>query len=160
MPVRIRVGRRGFLVFPDAEQTASGGRIFAHIPKKGYVGVEKVTGPVLPYDGAVLEMDGEQQRFTDLPLQGSYARNGDQEDRTLVEYVVPVAWTKTCARDDAVWQKDLFWTSEPLVDGGDLDGGGVANAEFAVARGYGPVLLEPVDRAFLRSLAHVADVVR
>ncbi|RNL87529.1 hypothetical protein [Halostreptopolyspora alba] len=50
----------------------------------------------------------ERQRFTDLLLWGSHASDGDREDRTLAEYVVPVVWEKTRAREDAVWLKDMF----------------------------------------------------
>ncbi|WP_406229558.1 hypothetical protein [Nocardia sp. NBC_01009] len=38
--------------------------------------------------------------------------------------------------------------SEPLVDDGDVDGGQVADGEFVVSGGHGPVLFELVDALF------------
>jgi hypothetical protein len=37
---------------------------------------------------------------------------------------------------------------EPFVDGGDVDGGFVADGEFVVPGGQGPVALEAADAAF------------
>jgi hypothetical protein len=38
--------------------------------------------------------------------------------------------------------------AEPFVDGGDVDGGFVADGQLVVAGGDRPVALEPVDAAF------------
>ncbi|MFF4989505.1 endonuclease NucS domain-containing protein [Streptosporangium saharense] len=86
----------------------SGARIFTHIPKAGYVGVGTVTGEARPAHEAILEIDGELRRFTDLELKGSYRHKGDEHDETLAEYIVPVTWIQTVPRDSARWAQGMF----------------------------------------------------
>jgi hypothetical protein len=70
-----------------------GGRVFACIPKVGYVGVGTVTGQAAKADEAVLEHGGVQTSFRELPLSATYAHaNGEPE------YVVPIAWIRTVRR--------------------------------------------------------------
>ncbi|GAA1467306.1 hypothetical protein NE857_19095 [Nocardiopsis exhalans] len=85
-----------------------GARIFVHLPKTGYAGVGEVTGEAAPYTETVLEVDGEQRRFTDLDLEGAYTRPGEQEDENLLEHIVPVRWLRTRSREDAVWRLGFF----------------------------------------------------
>ncbi|MEV8022204.1 endonuclease NucS domain-containing protein [Streptomyces sp. NPDC086554] len=94
-------------------------RVFTHIPKSGYVGVGTVSGEPLPFEEAVLDVDGESRRMTDLPLRGSYrdddadavdgagaADGAGAEDRR--EWVVPVTWTKAVPRGQALWRTGFF----------------------------------------------------
>ncbi|GLX00976.1 endonuclease NucS domain-containing protein [Microtetraspora sp. NBRC 16547] len=85
-----------------------GARIFTHIPKVGYVGVGTVTGEARPANEVVLEIDGEPRRFADLDLKARYRHNGDDQDETLSEYVIPVTWIRTVPREQAFWTQGLF----------------------------------------------------
>ncbi|WP_299538249.1 endonuclease NucS domain-containing protein [uncultured Streptomyces sp.] len=89
-----------------------GARVFTHIPKTGYVGVGTVAGEALPFQDAVLNVDGESRRTTDLPLKGDY-RSGtgapdaeDREDRR--EWVVPVEWEAAVPEGKALWRTGFF----------------------------------------------------
>lgn len=80
-----------------------GARVFACIPKTGYVGVGKVTGPAADARSAKLVVDGTEQAFASLPLKGSYQHtNGEPE------VVVPVEWIRTRPANDAIWEKAMF----------------------------------------------------
>lgn len=85
-----------------------GARVFACIPKTGYVGVGTVIGEACPAKDAVLEVDGEPRRFTDLDLKATYRHEGDDQDETLSEYIVPVTWIRTVPRDRAFWTRGMF----------------------------------------------------
>ncbi len=72
-----------------------GARIWACIPKVGYVGVGTVTGPA--------------ERFHD----SAYANNADliasyTHPNGEDEWLVPVTWIQTRSKSDAVWQKGMF----------------------------------------------------
>jgi hypothetical protein len=75
-------------------------RIFACIPKAGYVGVGTVIGQARPANEATLEIDGELQRFTDLDLKGNYRHKGDDEDGMLS--------IQTAPRERAFWTRGMF----------------------------------------------------
>ncbi|MCY1138114.1 endonuclease NucS [Actinoplanes sp. Pm04-4] len=83
-----------------------GGRIFVYIPKTGYVAVGTVVGPAATFDEAILTVDGEPHKMTDLPLTAGYrhAVSGPDKD----EYVVPVKWIKSLDKDHAIWEKGMF----------------------------------------------------
>jgi hypothetical protein len=83
-----------------------GGRVFAYIPKVGYVGVGTVVGEARPFDQAVVFVDGGEQELAELPLEGNYHHGSDDED--TAEYVVPVEWAATRPRDEAVSERGLF----------------------------------------------------
>lgn len=85
-----------------------GARAFVCIPGTGlgYVGVGTVTGEAMPYDEAVLAIDGVETRMADLPLAGSYRHDNDADDND--EFVVPVDWTTTADRSEAIWEKGFF----------------------------------------------------
>jgi hypothetical protein len=104
-----------------------GARVFVCIPGLGYVGVGETTGPAVPFPEAIVEVDGVQQRLSDLPLSARYqhepsvlmefrgelsplsfpsSSSGDLGD--LTEYVVPVRWTRTVGREENVWEKGMF----------------------------------------------------
>lgn len=85
-----------------------GGRVFVCIPGQGvgYVGVGKVVGEAMPFEVALLDVDGHQVRMRDLTLQGDYTHVVDDDDPA--EYIVPVEWERTVDRADAVWEKGYF----------------------------------------------------
>lgn len=84
-----------------------GARVFACIPKVGYVGVGTVTGEARPFDQAVIEVDGAVTPVRDLELNGTYRHSGDM-DESLAEWVVPVEWTHTVPRDEGFWRTGMF----------------------------------------------------
>lgn len=72
-----------------------GARIWACIPKLGYVGVGIVTGPPQRFDDSEFRNNPE--------LKAPY-RHANGED----EWVLPVQWIATVPKDKAVWQKGMF----------------------------------------------------
>ena len=85
-----------------------GARVFACIPKTGYVGVGTVTGPAQPIDSAVLTVDGQEVPIRSLDLKASYTHPALPDGEDDSEYVVPVAWDQTRSPADAVWVKGMF----------------------------------------------------
>ncbi len=84
-----------------------GARVFVHIPKSGYVGVGTVIGEACRFDQALVDIDGVETPLQSLPLVGNYRHDGDADDENA-EWVVPVSWTKTVAREHAVWKNGMF----------------------------------------------------
>ena len=84
-----------------------GARVFAHIPKAGYVGVGTVIGEARRFDEAVVDVNGVETPLQNLPLVGRYRHNGDVDDGNA-EWVVPVKWAKTVPREHAVWKNGMF----------------------------------------------------
>ncbi|MBG0832560.1 DUF91 domain-containing protein [Planomonospora sp. ID67723] len=85
-----------------------GARIFACIPKTGYVGVGTVIGEARSAKEAMLEINGETRRFTELDLKASYRHEGDDQDEALLEYIVPVTWIQSVPREQAIWARGMF----------------------------------------------------
>lgn len=85
-----------------------GARVFACIPKTGYVGVGIVTGAAARFDEAMATVDGQEQRLEGLPLVGRYQHNPEGDTDAEAEYVVPVEWTKTVPASDAIWRTGMF----------------------------------------------------
>jgi hypothetical protein len=83
-----------------------GGRVFVYIPKAGYVGVGTIVGEARPFDDAVLTVDGDDLKMTELDLVGGYRHPGGGPERD--EYIVPVAWIKTVDRSSAIQEKGMF----------------------------------------------------
>lgn len=84
-----------------------GARVFVHIPKTGYVGVGTVSGEARRFDETEVEHDGRAMRLTDLPLEGRYRHEGDDED-DRAEWAVPVDWIHTVQREQAFWRTGMF----------------------------------------------------
>jgi hypothetical protein len=95
-----------------------GHRVWALIPRVGYVGVGEVVDPVVPVAASGL---------LDLPLEApAMDRSIDDPDRS--EYVVRVRWIHAVAREDAFWIPGLYanensvtrmrdqWTLQRLCD--------------------------------------------
>lgn len=65
-----------------------------------------VDGPASPFDEAVLTVDGEARKMTELELVAGYRHAGSSSD--LAEYIVPIRWVKTLDRSNAIREKGLF----------------------------------------------------
>jgi hypothetical protein len=75
-----------------------GHRVWAHIPKRGYVGVGEVTQPIQPVgDSGLLDLDLEAP-----------AMDRGMNDPDLREYVVRVRWLRAYTREEAFWIPGLF----------------------------------------------------
>lgn len=85
-----------------------GARMFVYIPKTGYVGVGTVAGEAQPFSEAVLTVDGQPQKMSELTLQAKYVHDHQPADQDRAEYVVPVAWTDTIPQSKAVWKTGMF----------------------------------------------------
>jgi len=97
---------------------AVGDRVWAHIPRVGYVGVGVVTARVVP----VLE-SGLLEEELEAP-----AMDRDADDPERCEYVVRVRWLVAWDRSDAFWIPGLYanensvtrlrdsWTLERLCE--------------------------------------------
>jgi hypothetical protein len=80
-----------------------GARVFACVPKVGYVGVGTVSGTAETADDARLTANGSSTRFRDLSLSAGYTHANGQP-----EYVVPVSWIRTVPTSEAIWEKGMF----------------------------------------------------
>lgn len=83
-----------------------GARIFACIPKVGYVGVGIVQEEVVPIKDFQVMIAGVNRPLLDADLHVRMDR--DVEDPDLCEYVVQVEWIKTVPRQEAIWEKGMF----------------------------------------------------
>src|SRR4051794_8885242 len=75
-----------------------GHRVWAHIPRLGYVGVGEVLAPVVPASEPGLLAEALEAPAMD--------RHVDDPDRR--EYVVRVRWLAALARDEAFWIPGLY----------------------------------------------------
>jgi hypothetical protein len=75
-----------------------GDRVWAHIPKVGYVGVGSVEAPVVPVAASGL-LDEELE---------APAMDRSVNDTERCEYVVRVRWEVAFAREDAFWIPGLY----------------------------------------------------
>lgn len=81
-----------------------GARVFACIPKLGYVGVGEVTGSAAIASEAMLKDElGATAAFGELALKGSYQHVNEE-----AEWVVPVRWITTLPAEAAIWEKGMF----------------------------------------------------
>jgi hypothetical protein len=84
-----------------------GSRVFACIPKVGYVGVGTVLGEAKRFDQTTVLSAGTESPLRSLPLQGNYRRDGDEDD-DIAEWAVPVEWTHTVPREKGFWKPGMF----------------------------------------------------
>ena len=88
------------------KQLEPGHRVFACIPKTGYVGVGVVTESVQPVGDFRVDMEGNQIQILDLPLKTNLGDAKDDPDRR--EYLVRVDWLRTRMRDHAFWKPGMY----------------------------------------------------
>lgn len=84
-----------------------GARVFACIPKIGYVGVGTVTGEAQRFDQIDISLHGTATPLRELPLSGNYRHAGDEDD-ALAEWAVPVDWTYAVPREQGFWKPGMF----------------------------------------------------
>ncbi len=78
-----------------------GARVFACIPKVGYVGAGTVTGVAQPFSTAFVTFAGSPSLLAAQQLEASY-EHPQLPDEDWAEYVVPVTWLETRPRDQAL----------------------------------------------------------
>jgi hypothetical protein len=89
---------------------APGHRVWAHIPRVGYVGAGEVLAPVVPVgESGLLERDLEAPAMD---------RAIDDPDRR--EYVVRVRWLVAFSREDAFWIPGLYANENSVTKLRDL----------------------------------------
>lgn len=84
-----------------------GSRVFACIPKVGYVGVGTVKGEAKRFDESTVVYDGQETLLSTLPLDGIYRHDGDEDD-DYAEWAVPVEWDHTVPREQGFWRTGMF----------------------------------------------------
>mgnify|MGYP001356419167 CR=1 FL=1 len=100
-------GGQGIWYSNTLKLLSPGDRVFAHIPKVGYVGVGEVTGVRTRIAEATVEWEGEENLLLDLPWQApDPGRNSD--DEKLSEYVVNIEWSETRDRENPIWDAGMF----------------------------------------------------
>ncbi|WP_277375692.1 endonuclease NucS domain-containing protein [Paenibacillus polymyxa] len=83
-----------------------GARIFACIPKVGYVGVGIVQEEVVPIKEFQVMVNGVNIPLLDADIH--VRMDTDVDDPDLCEYVVQVEWVKTVSKQEAIWEKGMF----------------------------------------------------
>ncbi|MBX3372591.1 MAG: DUF91 domain-containing protein [Phycisphaeraceae bacterium] len=85
-----------------------GSRVWVNIPKTGYVGVGRVTEPVVPIDQfTVDDGSGKQVPITSLPLKAAkHATTATNPEKA--EHFVRVEWLKTVPISEAVKETGFF----------------------------------------------------
>ena len=86
---------------------SEGARVWAYIPKTGYVGVGRVVAPAVPVDDFTVVVDGRSVPILDAPLAAA-DMGADAGDPQLSEYVARVQWIDTRPRGRAVPGRGLF----------------------------------------------------
>jgi hypothetical protein len=84
-----------------------GARLFACIPKVGYVGVGTVRSASVPIRDFIVERDGVTTPLLKLPLTATKMNHNEDKD-DLCEWVVGVDWQKTVPAASAIWEKGMF----------------------------------------------------
>lgn len=100
------------------QQLQPGHRVFVYIPKGngvgGYVGVGEVTGKAMMAKDFEVPVDGAGQapylEVTNSPEAGQY-----RDDPALAEWVVPVSWTVTRMKGEAICDSDFFANQNSAV---------------------------------------------
>lgn len=83
-----------------------GARIFAMIPKKGYLGVGIVKETSVPIKDFTVAVNDKEKSILDIHLECSGIKeNADNVD--ICYYLVRIEWIKTLAEKEAYWEKGL-----------------------------------------------------
>lgn len=114
------------------KQLSAGSRIFAMIPKKGYLGVANVKEECVPIKDFKVGYEGRMVSIMEVPLKADFIKKRP-DDLEKCEYLVRVEWIKTLPEDQAYWEKGLranqnsafklknAYTLNKLVEFFDLD---------------------------------------
>jgi hypothetical protein len=85
---------------------SEGDRVWVNVPGEGYVGVGRVSGPVLPARDFLVEIDGEKRPF--LEIAGADYHREFVDDDEMCEYFVPVKWSETRPLAKAISEVGFF----------------------------------------------------
>lgn len=91
-----------------------GARVFAYIPKVGYVGVGTVTETAQPVKEFTVDLNGSRVPILEAPL-AQPGMAGDADDEELTDYLVRVDWIKTLPREQAFREKGMFANQNTVV---------------------------------------------
>lgn len=83
-----------------------GDRVWVNVPRRGYVGVGRVTGTEVKADEFMVEVDGERRPFLEV-AQATYQRDF-VNDEERAEYFVPVEWIDTRPLSGAISEVGFF----------------------------------------------------
>lgn len=88
----------------------AGMRVFAYVGNGGgYIAVGEVTGPMVPLNEFLVDVDGQQVPFTEtLDCPPEFLERLEAGDPDMAEYAVPVDWQAKRPLADAVWETGLF----------------------------------------------------
>jgi hypothetical protein len=89
-------------------QLAPGARVFACIPKRGYVGVGTVTESAVRVRDFRVVNDGAEIPILDVEDLEAPAMDENADDPELSEYLVRVEWLKTLSAQEAIWEKGMY----------------------------------------------------
>lgn len=99
------------------KQLKPGNRIFVYIPKGngvgGYVGVGEVNGEAMLAKDFKVETDRGAAAFLEVTRSPGASQNRD--DPASAEWVVPVRWIETRAREEAIRDSDFFANQNSAV---------------------------------------------
>jgi hypothetical protein len=84
-----------------------GARVWAAIPRTGYVGVGEVTAPAVSIKHFSVDADGTSIPILQAPLHATNMGE-DADDPEQSEYLARVRWSDTRPRESAVWEKGMF----------------------------------------------------
>lgn len=83
-----------------------GDRVWVNVPKRGYVGVGRVTGPPVKVKDFQVEVDGVKRPFLEVATAGYHRKYEGDEEKS--EYIVPVDWMDTRPIAKAVSEVGFF----------------------------------------------------
>lgn len=92
-----------------------GDTVLVYLPGAGYAGMGTVIRRAVPFEEAVVEVDGVATRLADVARRARYAHNPvDGEDER--EFVVAVSWDVTVDKADAYKEAGLFSNQATTVE--------------------------------------------
>ena len=90
------------------ENLFKGARVWAAIPKSGYVGVGTVTAEAVGVKDFDVEIDGNTAKLLEVPDLKATNMAWEADDPDQSEYLVRVDWIDTRPREEALWEKGMF----------------------------------------------------
>lgn len=98
---------QGRLYNASLRKVPPGARVFACIPKKGYMGVGTATEGAVPVREVRVAVNGEEKPILEAPLEAPMMHE-NADDIDLSEYLVRVQWLATLPVKEAVWEKGMY----------------------------------------------------
>jgi hypothetical protein len=84
-----------------------GARVWAAIPRTGYVGVGEVLAPAVGVADFTVELDGRVVPILEAPRAAEHMGE-DADDPEQSEYLVRVRWIDTRPREQPIWERGMF----------------------------------------------------